>query len=79
MESLTCYTHEDNLKEEEKRIVPHGAGAHMLDESEGGGDIVCDDTSTQTVVGVIGSVNDLFEAVKLQNALDRSEDLEVKN
>ena len=67
-----------NFNTDDKNIVPHGAGAHVLDESQGGGDIVGDDTSTQAVVGVVGPVHHLFEGLELKDALDRSEDLEME-
>lgn len=55
--------------------IPHGTSAYVLDESQGGGDVVGDDASAKTVVGVVSAVNDLFEGLKLEDALDRSEDL----
>lgn len=47
----------------------------MFDEGKGGGDVVGDDSSSKTVVGVVGAVYDLFKAVELEDALDWSKDL----
>lgn len=47
----------------------------MLDEGESGGDVVGDDTSAKTVVGVVSAVNNFLEGVELEDALHRAEDL----
>lgn len=57
------------------RVLPHGSGADMFDEGQGCGDVIGDHTSTQTVVGVVGTVHHLFEGLEFKDALDGSKDL----
>lgn len=58
-----------------EKILPNGASAHVSDERHGGGDVVGDDASAKTVVGVVGAVHDLVEGLELEDALDGPEDL----
>lgn len=47
----------------------------MTDESQRNVDVVGDNACAESVVGVVGTVNDLFKAFELVDALDGAEDL----
>lgn len=70
--------HEDKhlLNSYYRGSLPHGAGAHVSGKGHGGGDVVGDDASAKTVVGVVGAIHRLVECLELENALHRAEYLE---
>lgn len=55
--------------------LPNTTSTDVFSESHSCGKIFSDDTSSETIVRVIGAVHNFFKCFELQDALDWTEDL----
>lgn len=59
----------------QNKCIPNSARLHSCGDGHGFVDVIGEDSSSQTILGVVGSLDDFLNRLKLHNLLNWTKDL----